>query len=278
MKTTSQQLNTDARQQLYLAYEMGFPLPGDIIQLYQMPPHQVRQLSDDTNILILDQDTAIVRPDGIEMSYSMFYNGEKMSLYTAIINDRYLLAGRQGPEMDINCLTLFCDKPAPIMPHVKKMIGILSQWIENFTGFITLDVTLAPDGPWFRRAHVKTVRPEYLETMARMVDLTVDELVAQIEVGEDIQRPTGYGTCLQLYSYPYQVEDNFTLIPDLVGAGVRCKEGYNGPVVVSYADTIKSAWKSLYKQIPSINGVCFRADGDRYARQIFNKLKKEGYH
>lgn len=236
---------------------------------------------------IIDLDTWEADPSGqvyfkkIQgpvMTYSQFWDKNKFRCYTCMVNDRALLNGGQGVALSSNCITAFAGPPVPIMQHLDKLAEILSE--KDYYGFVTIEVTLAGGKPWYKHIELGTGY-DYLQAMSALNEIEdVDDLVRQVESGEEMEKPSGFGATMRLYSYPYNITENVALFHTLAEAGLEIKRGDEGPILASHGPTIKKTWARMYAQIPpKINELaCWRCDGDVLARRTYNTLMREHYH
>lgn len=260
-----------------LGWEMGLAMPE--LKVRKMLSVDDFESMDDSWVLDPSGEVFVQHVSGVDVSYSQFFNGDKFSCFTTMINDRAMLNGGQGIKLDSNCITAFADAPAFLKSCLAKMKVKLKEYMPDFMGFVIVDVTLKDGRPYYRAINF-TTKLDYLNVQAELNGLEVEDMVAKIEAGVSLPKPEGFASSLKLYVYPYDVRTNLALRFPMSKMDINFKLGDEGLNVVSTGNTIARAWKNLYHKIPE--GVekyaCFRLDGDVEARRSYNIMMRNHYH
>jgi hypothetical protein len=214
----------------------------------------------------IDGNLTIEKIDGVDVSFSAFWNNG-FSFWTTIINDKFLLSGKQGPELTANCVTVFPAKSKKMESVFNKLINKFSD--ENYIGFITVDVIIKEPHIYYDRIHFN-ICADYFMGIVELSDMDAETLITCIESGEHIEKPQGYSCTLRLWDYPYCPERNKFKALKYAEDLKEIDECY---IATARGNTIKHTWKNLYKNIADMD-LCYRIDGDYKARWTFNQLKR----
>ena len=253
------------------AYDAGFHVPK-IQYLGDKTLTEIDEIELDKNWEVVDRKLAIEVMEGITCSFVAFYNGKDFSFNTVLINDNYLLGGCQGVRLPANAVTAFPGKSKKINNILVKLSEKFMDK-EDFTGFVTLDVTFQEDKVYYHRIKFNILY-DYLHAISALSNMSVDSLLKTMESGESIEKPEGYGCSLRLWEYPYGQHNKIIAEPYVEDHGLQ--EIEDCYVITSTGKTIKKAWKSLYRKAKDIE-MCYRLDGDYKARWTYNQLKQNHY-
>jgi|GEM_PF-6084237 len=269
-------VNNHIQHALALAFDAGFKMP-ELFFKNNLTDEQIERLESDYHWEFID-NTVIFRPDGTEVSYVMFWNGEKFICHTIFINDKALMNDSQGGDIPANCVTCFPGKLS-INKQLTKISSELAEREKNWKGFITLDLILTGGNIIYRDIRFSLLE-DYLFCLATLNKSGIEELIEKLESGETLPKPEGFACSMRLYTYPYDPFENKQAAAAAYPFISAAYEGTESFILTHRGERIKDTWKDLLSQIPkhaAKYNLCYRTDGDKKARQAYNTLMREHY-
>jgi len=266
--------NSQVQYNVALAFELGMDVPETLF---------LGNLEDKDEIFfspewdILSHNFALRHIEGIEITASAFWNGESFSYFTLSSRDNYLLSGAQGIKLSDNILTCWSGK----LNITKKIFKRIEEKLlnEEFIGFVHFDIVLDEDRAYYQKITFGST-VDFITCLSELHDKHMDVLTR-----DEDKRPRGFASSLRLFVYPYDPDTNILYIDSCV----REKRFNQSPIIVQKGDesyilcrkgsTIKDSWREIYKDTKglALHGICFRTDGGRKARRIFNEIKRRQY-
>jgi hypothetical protein len=187
------------------------------------------------------------------------------------IDDRYLLAGRQGATLSSNLVTSF---PGQIIKS--KQIQALLKIIPDYSGYITLSMCLI-DGKMAFKDLLFGVLPDYIPHLQALHNELDPAWFYHYLEDMTLKPLKGMTVSCRLYSYPYgegnrQIVEQFPELDVILTGDCYITIKHTGK------NHIKDLWRDLYKDLSdpyyTHNGLSFNTDGGEKARRVFNALKK----
>lgn len=265
--------NNKMQYNISFAFDCGMLVP-DLVYLGTLEPDQREEIFYSPAWDMVSMEMALAKIEGVPVVASAFWDGEEFSYYTLSSQDRHLLTGGQGEELNANLITLWSGQIDLLNKYFKKIGTTLKEKDPEFIGFVNLDTVLQKNKAYYRRLTFGATN-DFIFCMTKLHDKDREILTD----GSD-KNPEGYGASVRVHPYPYDQAINHELIEalrlDLPGCLEKCEECY---VLSRKGDTIKKAWKEVYNNLRGLErfGVCYRTDGGVQARRTFNDLKRRRY-
>lgn len=258
------------QHEIALAYDMGLVVPD-----VKFIGNEDIEL-DNSWYMAIPGKLIIKKIPGIDVSLSVWWDGEKFSFYTVVVSDPYMMNGGQGPALESNIITVFPGKIQCLKSPLSKLAAIIREREPYYKGFVILDVILNDQKAYYKRIHFGTTY-DIIYAMGTLVDMNPDDLIAFIERDGNMKKPEGFSASLRLYAYPYEPDLNFHVV--ISGPEIKAHRGPECFFLTEKGRTIRETWKKIYKHTYGLQeyGVCYRTDGDNKARKVFNRLKREHY-
>jgi hypothetical protein len=267
------EINNKINLKLATAYEIGLEPAG--VQVVSRAESKAELLYGNWEIHE-DADLAIKRNKGIEATFHAYWDGEKFSGWVASINDNWLFAGQQGIEIHSNCSTIFAARCKIMDKYFDNLKPMLVR--ENFKGYVNIEVTFDKKKPAYRDIYFGATIL-FTKCLEKLYGCPEEDLIVVTEGDRPIDRfVRGFAAFARVYAYPYRGDLNAEWL-----AFVRqedCPEliwDVDSYVVIGKEKSIAETWGYIYRQLASLNkyGICYRIDGDKKARQNFQKMKQQ---
>lgn len=263
-------IQNNIRENILLAMDCQFTMP-QIIFTGNISPEKLQDLLESKQ-WDLEEPALINKPSENDISYLLYFNGEKFTNSYIIINDPHLLTGKQGPELTANCVTAFQGKLK--LETQEKLLARQLQDSE-YQGWITIDLVIANNKLYYSRIYLNTLI-DYAVAVSSIYDIPINKL--NDFVNTETLETDLYGASIKVYASPSM---NVKPLTEQYMIDFNIEEGQEGYMYsVSGEDSPEKIWKKLYKTIPrTLNdmGYCYRIDGDYKSKKIFYILNKYKY-
>lgn len=266
-------INTSLKENFSFGWQAGLKMPD--FKFYNATPPEEWAGITTNGKWIVEDGIAIRKKEGSSVACIDYWDGEKFCYPHIAINDKGLLNESQGPQLDANSVTLFRNRDRICRDEFRKIAHLIKQREFTYRGFVTLEVTLSPDGVWYNGIQFGLVE-DYLFLLSKLYGIDLIDVDTP-----DWNAPTEYNFVCSLRMWTYEHDRKFQVIairtPDFID-GMNIESIENFIIVTSGGKRIYDCWKKLYESIPenlpSI-GVCCRTDGDDFPKRIYHTLKQE---
>lgn len=259
---------TQVQYNIALSFDIMLPVPP-VTFVKNMTQEEIDEIRHKNSHYIY-KNLAIEKMDGLEVGQMAYYH-KGFHLKTVVINDNYILSGRQGPYLPANCVTVFPGIIKMLAEPMKKLSEKIEEEEPDYEGFICLDIVLTKRRPYWKLIDFNPPK-DYIFAMEALAGHRIETLTDMVHKGT-VERPRGYGGTTRIYAYPYDAEENF-LLTERNNFGNLYRMNDDCINIVGKGPNIRGVWNDIYKQIPRTQEVCYRFDGDRQARYMFNELKR----
>jgi hypothetical protein len=163
----------------------------------------------------------------------------------------------------------------PLAKQFEKIGESLVKYEPEWRGLVSVAVTITSDNKPFYKKVTFGVHEDYLFCLGYLYGGSVDDFSKNL-IEDTLLAAHKYAVSTRLYAYPYIVNNNKKIVTLRTNNLFEIDEAY---VLCHGGDTINQSWKNLYHQIDGINkfGVCYRTDGDKKARRVFNDVKRSRF-
>jgi hypothetical protein len=268
-------INTELSINIATAYEIALRTP-DVKVLSKEPDAQEIISSSDWEIYD-GEDIAIQKVNGCEITCHVSWDGEQFACWLISINDRWLLAGGQGAQLNSNCMTLFSGRCAAMDEYFNRLIPLIKKHDHN--GFVSIEVVFKEGYPIYKNIYFGFTQLQK-NCLEELYELGSSELTLKTNNGRPMdQFVRGFVGSMRIHAYPYMPDLNKSL-----GDAIMDNEkkiylwDYDSHVVYKKGKNITETWRELYLEADVLKkyGACYRIDGDVKARRTFFRLKKDG--
>ena len=195
------------RQEIALSLKCGLPVPDFRVQGTIEPTEEINLLSAPE--WELREDVIFWSPDNT-VAQLYYFNGQYLQHPLIIIDDPYLLSGRQGAKLESNLVTMF-----PGELKINKYTPAISEYLASieYKGYITLVFSMGKDGLMYNRIMLEL--PEgYLQNILNLYNLSEDWFIADLS-NNSLPAPSGISVSLKLYAYPYYPDNNMAVVDNI---------------------------------------------------------------
>jgi hypothetical protein len=267
-----EKVNSSYLHNIAFGFEAGLRVP-EIRYIEKTPEDELQGMRSNGN-WTEDSGMMIRKKDGSRIICIDFWDGEKFIYPHIAINDRRLLGGGQGPQLEANSVTLFRNIDRICIDEFRKIAHLIKQREDTYRGYVTLEVTITPTDTWFGSVGFGLVA-DYIFLLSKLYGIDISQDVPDW----GIDHAHNFVCSLRLWAYPYSSVNNARVIEILpYQNGMDISYGEDCYIVMSGGKRIFDCWKRLYDSIPegiTEHGVCYRTDGDDLAKRTYHTLKKE---
>jgi len=270
----------NAQQQLQyniaLAFDIGLEVPE--LKYLRTIPEEERDavVNDPFSWRIYPYlNLAIQRITGLEMTWTAWWDGERFKNITLSIQDKWLLDGNQGVELESNLVTVFKGETLTIGKHIGRLAKNIKEKDPEFKGFVSMDLIFKKGKAYYKAIHFG-VSYDYVYCLSKMAGINPDLLAVKLEKNEDVNLELDYAGSVRLWSYPYEAEYNKEV---LLENSEHILEGDESFICVCSGKSIACVWKRVYEVLHNskLYEACYRTDGHYRATDIIYKLRKMKY-
>lgn len=220
------------------AYRAGFSLP----KYYFIDDKAVESLNGEVYVC---NPLIITRPQGVEFTYILYWNGKRFKGGYIAINNNYTGVQR-GARVSPNGSMLFASHVPELRRCYKKMVSTEPMWLAHtfiFDESINKIVYYGTDDVEF-----------YKESIENLTDENFEELTEAYGKDENRRKPVGFVPSIFVYE-----NNSFKFI----NVGDRC-------------DTVSKAWKMMYEKCELLRkDHWFLPSVDSYMRTGYAILKSK---
>ena len=267
--TFIERTNTMAQFNIGAAFDIGLKVP-DLQYLNQVEG----DLDLEEWIIIPSTQIALKIVDGVHITTTGWWTGEKLTNAVVSIHDRSLLFGGQGGQLEDNCITMFQEKPSPVLKHMQRLCKILKQKQPKYTGIISIEAVVQDETVYYYDIRFG-VSYDLALCYTKFFNTSFET------VGEDLKdmrhKASRYCMTLRVWAYPYNEDRNLSL-PEEIFNPKHVQVGPVSYIAFNWHSKIQKGWYQLTKILKGTeySGACYRMDGDVKARQVYFAMKNKG--
>jgi hypothetical protein len=267
--TYIERVNTLPQFNVGCAFDIGLKVP-DILYLDKTPgPIDLAEW-----VIIPTTQIAVRRIDGIHITTTGWWTGDRLTNPVVSIHDKALLTGAQGGELEDNCITMFQEKPSPVMPQMNRLCKIIQAKQSEYSGIVSIDAVVDGSSVYYYDIRFG-VSYDLALCYAKFFNTTFD--MAPEHLNETRRKASRYCMTQRVYAYPYNDDHNLQL-PEVIFNPKHITKGPESYIAFNWHSMIEKGWKQLRNTLmgTELSGACFRVDGDVKARRVYFKMKRAG--
>lgn len=211
---------------------------------------------------------------GLDITQTFWWDGEKYRHNLLSIQDKNLLTGGQGVELESNLITLKYGYLDIANTQFSKLAKIIQSKDSSYRGFVSIDVLIKKGICYYNRIRFG-VSYDFLYAMGKLYDLKADTLVSNLESNAPISPIHAFAGSIRVYAYPYEPEANMWLL-EPSDSILKGDESY---IITGYGKNIGKCWNNIYKTIGNLDNetICYRTDAHYRAAEVLGILKEKGH-